>query len=346
MSAIERQLLLDAFDSNWIAPLGPHVDAFESEFAQRVGATHAVALSSGTAALHLALLAVGVQPGDCVLTSTLTFAATANAIRYVGAEPVFIDSERKSWNLDPELLAGELQRSAQRGRLPAAVIVVDLFGQCADYQAINEVCRAYEVSVIEDAAESLGAQYHGQSAGTLADVGCYSFNGNKIITTSGGGMLTTERPTGPNEFVIWQLRLVCRGPTTTTTRLDSTIASAICWPPSAEASCAYSKSESPNGGENFRFYHSALGSLPGITFMPEFSGSRSNRWLTCILIDSDKLGKTAEEIRVVLESQNIESRSVWKPMHLQPVNDGLRYVGGRVAEDLFVGDFASRAVRI
>ncbi|HEX5472969.1 MAG TPA: NeuD/PglB/VioB family sugar acetyltransferase, partial [Lacipirellulaceae bacterium] len=192
LGATERQLLLDAVDSNWIAPLGPHVDAFECEFAEKLGVCHAVALSSGTAALHLALLAIGVQPGDTVLTSTLTFAATANAIRYVGAEPVFIDSERSSWNMDPQLLEEELRHAASCGHLPKAVLAVDICGQCADWGSIRELCRQYDVLTIEDAAESLGATYKNQPAGTLADIGCFSFNGNKIITTSGGGMLVTE----------------------------------------------------------------------------------------------------------------------------------------------------------
>src|SRR4051812_24099789 len=192
LGAAERELLLDALESNWIAPLGPHVDAFEREFSEKLGVGHAVALSSGTAALHLALLVAGVQPGDTVLTSTLTFAATANAIRYVGAEPVFIDSERASWNMDPRLLAAELRRAAADARLPKAALVVDVCGQCADWEPIRKVCREHGVFTIEDAAESLGATYCGRPAGTLADIGCFSFNGNKIITTSGGGMLVTE----------------------------------------------------------------------------------------------------------------------------------------------------------
>ncbi len=192
MSGIERDRLLDAFDSNWIAPLGPHVDAFEREFAEKLGVRQAVALSSGTAALHLALLAAGVGPGDTVVTSTLTFAASANVIRYVGAEPVFIDSEPQSWNMDPQLLEDEFRDAASRGRAPAAALVVDLCGQCADWEPIGALCRQYSVCTIEDAAESLGASYRGRHAGTLADIGCFSFNGNKIITTSGGGMLVTE----------------------------------------------------------------------------------------------------------------------------------------------------------
>ncbi len=189
----ERELLLDAFDSNWIAPLGPHVNAFETEFAQRVGAKHAVALSSGTAAIHLALILLGVAQGDTVVTASFTFAATANAITYVGAQPIFVDSENTSWNLDPELIAQALEDGKQAGKLPKAVLAVDIIGQAADYRRIQEICRAYEVPLIEDAAEALGATYDDRAAGSFGEIGCFSFNGNKIITTSGGGMLVTDR---------------------------------------------------------------------------------------------------------------------------------------------------------
>ena len=193
MSGEERELLLAAFDSNWIAPLGPHVEAFEREFAERIGMSEAVALSSGTAALHLSLILLGVGSGDEVLTSTLTFAATANAITYVGAKPVFIDSDRRSWNMDPALLAEEIESCLRRGVRPKAVIAVDLYGQCADYEPIQEICRRHDIPLIEDAAEALGAEYRGRPAGVFGEIACFSFNGNKIITTSGGGMLVARR---------------------------------------------------------------------------------------------------------------------------------------------------------
>ena len=192
MGLAERELLLDAFDSNWIAPLGPHVDAFEREFCETVGVPYAAALSSGTAALHLALLMLGVGPGDEVIVSSFTFAATANAVMYVGATPVFIDSDPVSWNMDPGLLGEELEAAAKRGKLPKAVIVVDLYGQCADYGPILETCARYGVPVVEDAAEALGASYRGKPAGSFGKIAVFSFNGNKIITTSGGGMLVSE----------------------------------------------------------------------------------------------------------------------------------------------------------
>ena len=192
MSAAEREALLAAFDSNWIAPLGPEVDAFERDLAARVGVQDAAALSSGTAALHLALILLEVGPGDEVWTATLTFAATANAIRYVGATPVFIDSERESWNMDPALLREALRDAAARGALPKALVVVDLYGQCADYDAILAACQEYGVPVIEDAAEALGATYRGKPAGSFGAIGVLSFNGNKIMTTSGGGALLCD----------------------------------------------------------------------------------------------------------------------------------------------------------
>ena len=188
VGAAERELLLDAFDSNWIAPLGPHVDAFEREFAAFVGVPYAVALSSGTAALHLSLLALGIKAGDEVLVSTLTFAATANAVIYVGAVPVFIDVSPETWTMNPDLLDEELARRAARGRLPAAVIAVDLYGQCCDYARIAAACEQYGVPLVEDAAEALGGSYGGRSAGAFGECAAFSFNGNKIITTSGGGM--------------------------------------------------------------------------------------------------------------------------------------------------------------
>ena len=193
MGTDERSLLLDAFDSNWIAPLGPHVDAFEGELAAIVGATHACALSSGTAALHLSLVMLGVEPGDEVFLSTLTFAATANAVRYVGATPVFIDSDRATWTMDPDLLAAALEDANRRSKIPKAIITVDLYGQSANYERILPLSETYGVPVIQDAAEALGATYRGRPVGTQGILSVFSFNGNKIITTSGGGMLVSHR---------------------------------------------------------------------------------------------------------------------------------------------------------
>jgi dTDP-4-amino-4,6-dideoxygalactose transaminase len=335
LGAAERRLLLEALESNWIAPLGPHVDAFEREFAEKLGVRHAVALSSGTAALHLALLAVGVQPGDTVFTSTLTFVATANAIRYVGAEPVFIDSDRATWNMDPRLLEQELHRSASCGQLPKAVLVVDVLGQCADWAPIRDLCRHYGVVTIEDAAESLGASYRGQPAGTLADIGCFSFNGNKIITTSGGGMLVTENPEWT--AAVRHLATQARDPAPHyqhskigfNYRLSNLLAAV------GRGQLAALEDRVARRRANFDFYRSALEHLPGVQFMPEASFGRATRWLTCLLIDPKLYGDAPAEICAAMAAENIEARPMWKPLHQQPVFSGCRVVGGQTADEIF-----------
>lgn len=335
MSPHERELLLDAFDSNWIAPLGPHVDAFEREFAEKLGAGHAVALSSGTAALHLALLVAGVEPGDIVLASTLTFVATANAIRYVGAEPVFIDSERRSWNMDPQLLEDELRESALHGRLPKAAIVVDVFGQCADWDPILATCRRYGITVIEDAAESLGATYHGRPAGTLADIGCFSFNGNKVITTSGGGMLVTENSewAGRARHLASQARDPAlhyeHSQVGYNYRLSNLLAAV------GRGQLAVLDDRVARRRANFDFYCRALADIPGIEFMPEASFGRSSRWLTCLLLDPQSQRVSPAAVCSAMASEQIEARPMWKPMHQQPVSASVRVRGGQVADDVF-----------
>jgi dTDP-4-amino-4,6-dideoxygalactose transaminase len=335
MSDRERASLLKAFDSNWIAPLGPEVDAFERELANRIGVRDAAALNSGTAALHLALALLEVGPGDEVWTATLTFAATANAIRYVGATPVFIDSERQSWNMDPALVHEALRDASRRGALPKALIVVDLYGQCADYDAILGACREFRVPVIEDAAEALGAAYHGRPAGSFGTIGVLSFNGNKIITTSGGGALVSDdaalverarhlasqarQPVAhyEHEEVGYNYRL-------------SNLLAAV-----GRAQLARLDAFAERRREINRQYRAALEGIDGIDFLPEAPGRRSTCWLTCILLAEDRLGVAPEQIWEHLETQNIEARPVWKPMHLQPVYRGCRVIGGAVAEDLF-----------
>lgn len=335
MSPAERQLLLEAFDSNWIAPLGPHVDAFEREFAERIGMTDAVALSSGTAALHLALMLLGVQQGDEVLTSTLTFAATANAIRYVGAHPIFIDSDSESWNIDPELLGQELEACARRGRLPKAVITVDVMGQCADYERIVKVCRFYEVPLIEDAAEALGATYRGRPAGSFGDIGCFSFNGNKIITTSGGGMLVTDRQDWVNKTRYLSTQARDPAPHYEHSAVGYNYRMSNLLAAVGRGQLRVLDERVQRRRQIYEYYQRQLGSLPGIHFMPELSGCCSTRWLTCILVDPVELGVTREDIRLALEGKNIESRPVWKPMHAQPVYSACRKRGGAVADRIF-----------
>jgi pyridoxal phosphate-dependent aminotransferase EpsN len=335
MSQFERALLLDAFDSNWIAPLGPHVDAFEKEFAAHVGAAEAVALSSGTGALHLALLLLGVGQGDEVLTSTLTFAATANAITYVGATPVFIDSEPKSWNMDPRLLAAELRACARRNKLPKAVVVVDLYGQCADFDPIQEVCARYEVPIIEDAAEALGATYRNGSAGTFGVFGAFSFNGNKIITTSGGGMLVcqSEAHARRARFLATQARDPAPHYQHSEIGYNYRMSNLLAAVGRGQLRVLADRVDQRRA--NCDFYRQTLGDLPGVCFMPELPQGRSTRWLTCITVDPNSFGATREDIRLALEAENIESRPIWKPMHLQPVFANCRLRGGSVAQAIF-----------
>ena len=335
MGPEERQLLLDAFDSNWIAPVGPDLSAFERELAAVVDVPHAVALSSGTAALHLGLIAAGVQPGDRVITSTLTFAATANAIVYVGAEPVFVDVSPGTWTLDPDLLAEELARQAQLGRRVGAVITVDLYGQCADYGRIQAVAESHGVPVVEDAAEALGASYRGRLAGGFGVCGVFSFNGNKIITTSGGGMLVSH-----DRAIVERakhLSTQAKAPVAHYEHAEvgynyrmSNLLAAIGRGQLRSLASKVAKRRAIN-----RRYRAALGAVPGITFMPEAPYGRSSCWLTCITIDRAQFGVSREDVRLHLDSLNIEARPVWKPMHLQPVFHGCSVRGGAVAKQLF-----------
>lgn len=335
MGELEEQFVGEAFATNWIAPLGPHVDAFEREFCEAVGSDHAAALSSGTAALHLALKLVGVGPGDEVLVSTLTFSASVNPIVYLGARPVFIDSERVSWNMDPTLLEKALEERARAARLPKVVVVVHLYGQSADLDPMLAACERYGVAVVEDAAEALGATYKGRTPGTFGQVGIFSFNGNKIITTSGGGMLVSD-----NEALVAHARKLAtqaRDPAPHyehseigyNYRLSNVLAGI------GRGQLRVLKDRVEARRRNFAFYQEALGDLPGIAWMPEAPWGTHSRWLTCLTIDPQAFGADREEVRLALESENIEARPVWKPMHLQPVFAGYEAAGGVVAEELF-----------
>jgi dTDP-4-amino-4,6-dideoxygalactose transaminase len=331
----ERALLLEAFDSNWIAPLGPHVDAFEQELAARVGVGNACALSSGTAALHLALILLDIQQGDEVLVSSFTFAATANAIRYVGATPVFIDSDLRTWNMDPELLEEELEESMRKGRLPKAVIVVDLYGQPADYDRIVPVCERYRVALIEDAAEALGATIRGRSAGSFGVMSTLSFNGNKIITTSGGGALlsTESKFTDQARFLATQARDAAPHYQHSHIGYNYRLSNLLAAVGRGQLMTLEQRVEARRA--IFERYSASLGSMPGIEFMPEPEGFRSTRWLTCLTVDAEAFGCSREDLRLALEEENIESRPTWKPMHLQPVFTGCRVRGGAVSERIF-----------
>ncbi len=331
----EKQLLVDAFDSNWITTLGPHVQEFEKEMCEHLKVGHAVALASGTAALHLALIILGIEKGDEVICSDLTFAATANAIRYCGAIPVFIDSDWKSWNMDPDLLEEELAQRKKSGRMPKAAIVVDLYGQSADYNRITPILERYNIPMVNDAAEALGATYSGKSSGRFGKMGVLSFNGNKIITTSGGGMLISDNPE-----CIQQARYLAtqaREPVPYyehksvgyNYRLSNLLAAV------GRGQLQNLSKKVDRRREINAFYRRHLEDLPGVKFMPEIPEGRSTFWLTCITIDAGKFGCTNEEMRLLLEKHDIESRHLWKPMHLQPVFQDYPFRGLGVSEKMF-----------
>jgi len=331
----ELELLEEALESNWIAPLGPQVDAFEREFARRVEVDHATALSSGTAALHLGLRLLGVERGDEVICSDLTFVATANAIRYLGAEPVFIDADPASWNLDPNLLEDELSAAAENGRLPKAAIVVDLYGQSADWEPIEEICGHFGVPILEDAAEALGASYRDKPLGGFGRMAAFSFNGNKIITTSGGGMLVSddEKLTDRARFLASQARDPAphyeHSEIGYNYRLSNLLAAV------GRAQLERLDDRVDTRRANFEAYRELLGNLPGLEFMPEPGYGRSNRWLTCLTLDRRVFGASPEQVRLALEADNIEARPIWKPMHLQPLYGSCRVRERGIAAGLF-----------
>lgn len=335
LSGEERDLVGEAFDSNWITTLGPHVDAFEKDMAGYVGVGHAVALSSGTAALHLAMRLLGVAAGDEVLCSTFTFSASVNPIVYEGGRPVLIDCDAATWTMDPNLLEDELKRLDGAGRRPKAVVAVDLYGQCADYDAIGALCARFGVPLVDDAAEALGSEYRGKRAGGFGRLGILSFNGNKIITTSGGGMLLSEE-----EPLVAKARFFATQAREKAAHYEhqeigfnyrlSNVLAAI-----GRAQLRVLPERVAARRRNFAIYVEALGDLPGVSFMPEAPYGTTNRWLTCLLINAESFGATREDVRLALERENIESRPLWKPMHLQPVFAGCRAVGGTVSAGLF-----------
>lgn len=335
MSGGELEIVKNAFNSNWIAPVGPDIDAFEKEVCDYTGAKYGVALSSGTAAIHLALIISGVQPGDEVLCSTFTFAGSAFPIIYVGATPIFIDSNKESWNMDPNLLEKGIKARIKKGNKPKVCIVVHLYGQSADLDPIIEICSKYEIILIEDAAESMGATYKGEHTGTRAPLGIFSFNGNKIITTSGGGMLVGHDKEKVEEARFLATQARDPAPYYVHTHIGynyrmSNIVAAI-----GRGQLKVLDERVKRRREIFEVYNKGLGDIQGITFMPEPRYGQSNRWLTCILIDPEMTGVTYEDVRLVLEKENIESRPLWKPMHLQLVFDQYSFYTNGISENFF-----------
>lgn len=329
----ESAFVEEAFRTNWIAPLGPHVDAFEREMAQYLGTEHAAAVNSGTAAIHLGLLLLGVEPGDTVFCSSLTFVASCNPILYCGATPVFVDSEPDSWNMSASALERAFEWAKRENRMPRCVIIVNLYGQSADMDALLPVCRRYGVPVLEDAAESLGATYKGRASGTFGDVGVFSFNGNKIITTSGGGMLVSRD--GALMDRARKLSTQAREPGAHYEHREvgynyrmSNVLAGI-----GRGQLGLLDLRVNQRRRVFETYRGALADLPQVRWMPEPSGSRSTRWLSCFTLEGPDAPLKCQFVMRSLERHLIEARPVWKPMQLQPLFSGAPYFMHGVSED-------------
>ena len=325
MSGMEKEFIAKAFDENWVAPLGPNVDKFEQELADCVKVKAAAALSSGTAAIHLALRLLGVGKEDSVFCSTLTFAASANPILYQGAEPVFIDSEPKSWNMSKEALKEAFLNAKKKNKLPKAVIVVNLYGQSADMDEILNVCLEFDVPMIEDAAESLGATYKGRASGTFGKFGIYSFNGNKIITTSGGGMLVSddEKAIVRARFLATQARDKALHYQHSEVGYNYRMSNILAGIGRAQLRVLEDRINARRAV--FGRYLEAFSNIDGFEFMPEASYGRSTRWLTALTVDERLCEVGVVDIISALADENIEARPVWKPMHLQPLFEGCSY---------------------
>jgi pyridoxal phosphate-dependent aminotransferase EpsN len=334
MGGAEARYVAEAFASNWLSSVGPQLDAFERELGARLGLPCA-AVASGTAAIHLGLRLLGVGPGDEVLVSDLTFAASVNPIRYLGATPVLVDSDPETWNLSPRRLQEALEDRARMGRRPRAAVVVHLYGQTADMDPILELCASHGVPVLEDAAEALGARYRGRPAGSMGAVSAFSFNGNKIITTTGGGMIASPHPEWIDRARHWATQARAPGPAYHheelgyNYRLSNVLA-------------AIGRGQLEVLDERVRQrravearYREALADVPGLTPMPEASYGLHTHWLSCFLVDAAALGATRDDLLRALAAEEIEARPVWKPMHLQPLYAGCDRYGGDVAEDLF-----------
>ena len=341
MGEEERDFVESAFQSNWIAPLGPNVEAFERELAAHVGIGHAAALSSGTAAIHLALRLLAVGPGDIVFCTSLTFIATANPILYAGATPVFIDSEPETWNMSPVALAIALADAERRHCLPKAAIVVSLYGQSADMDPLLALCGRYDIPIIEDAAESLGATYRGKASGTIGRIGIYSFNGNKIITTSGGGMIVSAEQglIEQARFLATQARDAVPSPYYHHTQLGYNYRLSNVLAGIGRGQLRVLDDRVTTRRAIFERYREGLADVSAISWMPEASFGRATRWLSVCLLDPAATGLTPAAFIRRLADEKIEARHVWKPLHLQPLFQNCAYFshtpGASVADQLF-----------
>jgi len=335
MEGNELEQVHSVFESNYIAPAGPHIERFERRMAGYTGFAHCVALNSGTAAIHLGLRLLGIRPGDLVIASTLTFIASISPALWLGAEPLFVDCDARTWTMDPDLLEQALGTARAEGRRVGAVVPTDLYGQSADYDRIRAVCGQFDVPVLADSAEALGALYQGRPAGRGACVAAYSFNGNKIVTCSGGGMLATN-----DADLADHARKLSQQAREQAVHYEHTEIgynyrmSNVCAAIGLGQIDVLDRRVSRRR-EIFARYVALLSDVPGISFMPEAHYGQSSRWLTVILLDPEQFAASPEQVRLALEQENIESRPVWKPMHCQPVFAGARHVGGSVAESLF-----------
>jgi pyridoxal phosphate-dependent aminotransferase EpsN len=334
MGSREELYVREAFASNWLSTVGPNLDAFEREFERRVGLP-SVALGSGTAAMHLGLRLLGVGPRDEVLCPTFTFVASVNPIRYLGAEPVLVDSDPATWMIDPGLLGEALARKAAAGRLPRAVVVVHLYGQSADMDPILEVCGRYGVPVLEDAAEALGTLYKGKPSGSMGALGVFSFNGNKIITTTGGGMLAAPQRDWVDKARFWSQQARDPGVAYEHTEMgyNYRLSNVLAGIGRGQLE-VLDERVAQRRAVAFR-YRDAFADFPGMTFMPQASYGLHTNWLSCFLVDPERFGASRDDIIGALGAQNIESRPLWKPMHLQPLYAKAERFGGEVAADLF-----------
>ena len=336
MSGREKDYVNEAFDSNWVAPIGSNIDAFEKQVADFTGMKHAAALNSGTSALHLALKLCDVKPGDYVICQSLTFVATANAVLYEGAQPIFVDSEEETWGMDPALLEKAIIHCISLEKKPKAIIPVHLYGMPVKMKEITAIANKYRIPVIEDAAEALGSSIDGKMCGSFGDYGVISFNGNKIITTSGGGMLLSNNIRKIEKARFWSMQARDNAPHYQHSELGynyrlSNILAGI-----GRGQMEVIDNRIEKRRDNFDFYKKHLGNLNGVTFLKEQDGAKSNRWLTIIVLDPMKTGGVSrEDIRLALEKENIETRPLWKPMHMQPMFEKVPYFGKGVAMKLF-----------
>lgn len=338
LSGNEWKYIQEALETNWIAPVGPHIEAFEREIAQYAGVAGAVAVSSATAAIHLSLALLNVSKGDTVFCSTFTFIASANPILYQGAEPIFIDSEPETWNMSPFALEKALQEAALKGKMPKAVIVVNIYGQSAKMHELLSICNKYDVPMIEDAAESLGSSYKGKQSGTFGKFGVFSFNGNKIITTSGGGMLVSN-----DEVALRRARFLATqardaAPHYQHSELGFNYRMSNILAGIGRAQLEILEERVTARRLIFSHYNQELSHIRGLTFMPELKDTKSNRWLTVLTVNEREAGVSANYVLQALKLQNIEARPVWKPLHLQPLFSGTSYYAHKdqnVSEQLF-----------